>query len=249
MKIAIVEDEVPARQQLVAMLKKLRSDVDIVNVSQSVAEAVRFWEEGGSPDLVFMDIQLNDGLSFDIFKKAEVRCPVIFTTAFDQYMLEAFHENGIDYLLKPIKQSELEAALGKFDRLKSHFADTGQLVKKLQEGQQGYKKRFLVKKGIGFKSVVVEEVQYFFSEHKVTFLVNKEGEKLLLDKPLADLEADLDPGQFFRINRKYIASINSIEQYKGFEKGKLIVQLSPAPKEEVIVSQEKAAQFREWMEG
>ncbi|MEQ8417674.1 MAG: LytTR family DNA-binding domain-containing protein [Imperialibacter sp.] len=249
MKVAIIEDEIPARQQLISLLKKLRSDIEIVNESTSVKEAVTFLQGAPVVNLLFMDIQLNDGLSFDIFKKVTVSCPVIFTTAFDQYMLDAFRENGIDYLLKPLKKADLAQAFTKLEKLKNHFSsDIVGALRSIQEGQSGLRKRFVAKKGVSFKSVPVDEIQYFFSEHKVSFLVNREGEKLILDKPLTDLENELDPDVFFRINRKYIASISAIESYRSFEKGKLLVQLIPAPREEIIVSQEKASVFKEWME-
>jgi DNA-binding LytR/AlgR family response regulator len=249
MKVAIIEDEVPARQQLISFLKKLRDDIDIVNESASVKEAVAFLQRAPAIDLLFMDIQLNDGLSFDIFKKVSVSYPVIFTTAFDQYMLDAFKENGIDYLLKPLKKADLQQAFAKLEKLKSHFSsDLVDALRSIQGEQSEFRKRLVAKKGISFKSVPVEEIQYFFSEHKVSFLVTREGEKLILDKPLADIEADLDPATFFRINRKYIAAISAIESYRSFEKGKLSVALIPSPKEEVVVSQEKASVFKGWME-
>ncbi|WOK04950.1 LytTR family DNA-binding domain-containing protein [Imperialibacter roseus] len=249
MKVAIIEDEVPARQQLISLLKKLRDDIVVVNESTSVKEAVAFLQETPVVDLLFMDIQLNDGLSFEIFKKVAVTCPVIFTTAFDQYMLDAFRQNGIDYLLKPLKKADLQQAFAKLEKLKSHFSsDLIDALRSVQEGQSEFRKRLVAKKGVSFKSVPVEDIQYFFSEHKVSFLVNREGEKLILDKPLADIEADLDPATFFRINRKYIAAISAIESYRSFEKGKLSVVLIPSPKEEVVVSQEKASFFKAWME-
>lgn len=249
MRIAIVEDEIPARKQLLSLLQKLRQACEVVNESASVKEAVAFLRANRTVDLIFMDIQLNDGSSFEIFKQVSVSAPVIFTTAYDQYMLDAFRENGIDYLLKPIKKAELEHALHKFEKLRGHFsADLGDILKGMQEGKNGFRKRFLAKKGVSFKSVPVEDVRYFFSEHKVSFLVNSAGERLITDKPLAELETELDPGLFFRINRKYLAAASAVESYRSFEKGKLLVQLLPAPKEEIIVSQEKAASFREWLE-
>lgn len=249
MRIAIVEDELPARQQLISLLRKIRNDVQVVNVSDSIREAVAFLETRPAIDLIFMDIQLNDGLSFEIFKRVTVHCPVIFTTAYDEYMLRAFHENGIDYLLKPLKKTDLENAFEKLRRLKDHFSsDMSDLLALVRGGRVERKHRFVAKKGVSFKSVPVSEVCYFFSEHKVTFLVTADGEKLIVDKPLAELEADLDTESFFRINRKYIAAISAVESYRSFEKGKLMVKLVPEPKEEVIVSQEKAAHFRNWMD-
>lgn len=247
MKVAIIEDEIPAGKQLVSLLQQLEHETEVLFEARSVKEAVQQLKIN-RPDLLFMDIQLNDGLSFEIFKEAEVGCPVVFTTAYDQYMLEAFHENGIDYLLKPIRRNDLERAFRKFSDLKSHFsADMQAAVLRMNENKTGYRKRFLVKKGVSFKSVPAEEICYFFSEHKITFLVTPAAEKCIFEKPLSDLEAELDPDRFFRINRKYIASRNAVESFRSFEKGKLLVRLVPETKEEVIVSQEKASAFKEWM--
>lgn len=250
MRIAIVEDEIPARKHLLALLHQLDRQVEVLFEAATVKEAVEHLNghTSAAPELILMDIQLNDGLSFEIFKKTKVGCPVIFTTAYDQYMLEAFHENGIDYLLKPIKRGDLERAFRKFADLKTHFAaDLHTILQRLNENKGGYKKRFLVKKGVNFKSVPAEEISYFFSEHKITFLVTPAGEKCIFEKPLSELENELDPALFFRVNRKYIASVKSIESFRSFEKGKLLVKLVPETKEEVVVSQEKASAFKEWM--
>lgn len=250
MQIAIIEDEVPARKHLLSLLSQLEKQIEVVFEATSVKEAVRHLQQKKPLDLIFMDVQLNDGLSFEIFKQAEVACPVVFTTAYDQYMLEAFHENSIDYLLKPIKRADLEHAFQKLADLKAHFAPNfSGAIRQLGEEGTGIKKRFLVKKGVSYKSVQAGDIAYCFSEHKVTFLVNRSGERLIYEKPLAELEANLDPAQFFRVNRKYIAAMQAIESFRSYEKGKLLVKLVPDTKEEVVVSQEKAAVFREWMGG
>lgn len=247
MNIAIVEDEVPARKQLISLLIQTATPIDVLFETQSVKDTVEKLSTSPFPDLIFMDIQLNDGLSFEIFRQVNVRCPVIFTTAYDQYMLEAFHENGIDYLLKPIKKGDLERALKKFSDLRTHFSSDQQMnLLRFGDRREMYKKRFLVRKGIHFRSIPVEEVGYFFSEHKVTFLVSTDGSQYIFEKPLAELQAELDPELFFRINRRYLASHPAIVSFRSFEKGKLLVNLIPAPKEEVLVSQEKAALFKDW---
>ncbi|MEQ9305368.1 MAG: LytTR family DNA-binding domain-containing protein, partial [Marinoscillum sp.] len=234
MKIAIIEDEVPARDQLVSLLMKVRSDVQVVFTARSVKEAVVAFSQNPPMDLIFMDIQLNDGLSFEIFDQVQIDTPVIFATAFDQYTLDAFQQSGIDYLLKPIKQKELSEALTKYDRLQQHFTrDLSQLVAALRGGESTYRARILVRKGGSYSSVSVKEVGYFFSEHKVTFLVNDHGQKLMVDESLSEVASTLDPRRFFRLNRAYLASIDAIDKFTPDGKGKLILDLLPPTKEPV----------------
>ncbi|MEO9476540.1 MAG: LytTR family DNA-binding domain-containing protein [Cyclobacteriaceae bacterium] len=250
MRVAIIEDEIPARKQLISLLRKIRSDVEVVFTAQSVKEAVAALKEFEGLDLMFMDIQLNDGLSLEIFDAVEVKTPVIFATAFDQFMIDAFQQNGIDYLLKPIKQVALRHALEKYDRLSDHFSkNVDQLKAYMREEKPKYKERFLVKKGVNFISVPVESIAYFFTEHKVSFLVDKEGGRFMAEQPLQQLEEALNPAEFFRVNRKYLASLNSIAQFSSNGQGKLILELNPSASEEVMVSQEKAGAFKQWIGG
>ncbi|WP_421870987.1 LytR/AlgR family response regulator transcription factor [Marinoscillum sp.] len=248
MKVAIIEDEIPAREQLISLLSKIRSDLEVVFTAQSIREAVTHFRNQPTLDLIFLDIQLNDGLSLDIFNHVSVNAPVIFATAFDQYTLQAFQQNGIDYLLKPIKQKELEQALAKFDQLQAHFQkDIRRLIDSFQGMTTSYRQRVLVRKGASYSSIPLAEVQYFFSEHKVTFLVTAAGLRLIVDETLADLEASLSPDQFYRLNRAVLASVGSIDKFTSDGKGKLLVDLTPPTKEVVTVSQEKASDFKEWI--
>lgn len=247
MKIGIIEDEIPARKHLISLISEITEDAEVIFEAQSVKEVIDKLTRVDQPDLIFMDIQLNDGSSFDIFKKIDVTAPVIFTTAYDQYMQEAFHENGIEYLLKPIKKSDLERALKKFAELDAHFSRSYHDATLPSRDPGTYKKRFLVKKGIHFKSILLEEIAYFFSEHKVTFLVGESDEKYIVEQTLTELEQELNPADFFRVNRKYIASHQAIDSFRPFGNGKLLLHLSPETKDEVIVSQEKAAIFKRWM--
>ncbi len=250
MKVAIIEDEVPAREQLISLLQKVKVDVEVVFTAQSIQESIVQLRQHSGLDLIFMDIQLNDGLSLAIFDQVSVAAPVIFATAFDQYTLQAFQQNGIDYLLKPIKQKELEMALRKFDQLQSHFQkDFQQLLRSFNGEESAFKKRVLVRKGGSYASVPVEEVQYFFSEHKVTFLVNKSGQKLIVDETLAELEQSLYSGKFFRLSRAVLSSIGAIDKFTSDGKGKLLVDLIPSTNEQVTVSQEKAGEFKRWVSG
>ncbi|MEQ8473793.1 MAG: LytTR family DNA-binding domain-containing protein [Marinoscillum sp.] len=250
MNIAIIEDEIPAREQLIFLLHKINPVITIAFSAQSVKDAVSKFETCPELDLIFMDIQLNDGLSLEIFDHVKIETPVIFATAFDQYTLQAFQQNGIDYLLKPIKQKELKIALAKYQSLQHHFTrDLSRLATLLNGSEPNYRKRILVRRGGSYSSVVIDEVQYFFSEHKVTFLVNQEGQKLIVDETLSDLESSLNPKCFFRVNRAYLSSIGAIDKFSPDGKGKLQLVLNPPTKESVIVSQEKSGTFKEWYSG
>lgn len=246
MKIAIIEDEIPARKHLVALIRKIGLDVQLAFEAPSVKAALAGLELKPDLDLIFMDIQLNDGLSFEIFDYADVKAPIIFTTAYDKYMLDAFQNNGIDYLLKPIKLQDLKLAIEKYQRLGSHFSARNGLSTFAREHNQTFS-RIIVKTGVNFKSLLMEELAYFISEHKVTFAVSKDGTRYVVDMPLADLKGRLDG--FFRVNRKFLASRDSIAQFRSAGQGKILVDLTPDVKEEVIVSQERAADFKTWITG
>lgn len=249
MKILIIEDEKPAVINLTQMIHKYDPAIKIVAEIGTVKGAVQWLEKNEQPDLILLDIQLADGLSLEIFKHCPVTCPVIFTTAYDEHILEAFNYNCIDYLLKPIKQEKLNNALNKYLKLKSHFTQNlVSLLNDLTEPKSKYKKRITVKKGLDFQSIKTDDIAFFYTEYKMVFLITNDREKFVVDKPLTDLENELDPEAFFRINRKYLAGINAISKFKSYEKGRLQVELNPQVGEEIIVSQEKAASFKKWMD-
>lgn len=248
MKILIVEDEKAARERLTALLHEISPDVSILATTTSIRETVEFFQQSRKPDLAFFDIQLSDGLSFDIFGQFPVPIPVIFTTAYDQYLLEAFHTNAIDYLLKPIKIQELAQALQKYRRLQTHFTpNLAPLLEQLQ-GKKQYLQRIAGSKGGAYVPVPVADIAWFSTRHKITFLRTFREEKLIVDKPLSTLEDQLDPAIFRRINRQYIVNIEAIRKVLPHHKGKLKLELEPAPKEEVIVSQEQAGAVKRWLE-
>lgn len=249
MNVLIIEDEKPALDRLIEMLKQSEAPVSISGTCGSIKESVTWLRQNDPPDLILMDIELSDGRSLEIFNLCSIACPVIFTTAYDEYLLEAFGCNGIEYLLKPIRADKLKRALKKYETLRSHF--TGRidaLLKTVASGKTGYKERLLVKSGADYVPIQTKETAYFYTEFKITFLVNCAGQKFMIDKPLGDLEAELDPHYFFRVNRKYLAHIQSIGRFKSSDKGKIRVDLRPSVKEEVHVSQEKASEFKQWME-
>ena len=249
MKILIIEDERPAFERLSKMLKEYNSEINILGNITGINDSINWFAKNKQPDLILLDVQLSDGLSLEIFSKVKITCPVIFTTAYDEYILDAFNYNGIDYLLKPIRKEKLFSALDKYKNLKEHFAqDYFSLFNKLTQTGKNYKERFTVKTGAEFISVGVEEAAYFVSEYKLVFLVTRGGKKYSYDKNLAQLEDELDPKRFFRANRNYIISINSIKSFKPFFKGKLIIDILPSAKEKIFISQEKAAQFKEWLQ-
>jgi DNA-binding LytR/AlgR family response regulator len=252
-KALIIEDEAPAYRRLDNLLKSHELDFEILEVIDSIANAVKWLRNHQSPDLIFSDIQLSDGLSFEIYRQVEVKCPIIFTTAFDEYMMDAFRTNGIDYLLKPIQTEELNRSLEKFRRFSAKSEEGSNQIEKLletiQKRQNSFRERFLVRLGDRLIPVSIGEISYFSYQDGMTELKTENGKKYLIDHPLDELEKQLDPNRFFRLNRQYLASMNSITLIHRYFKGKLKVQLEPSPDEEVIVSREKAARFKEWMDG
>lgn len=251
MKVLIIEDEEPAAKRLQKMLKEIEPGIDVVAQIVSVSSAVKWFAGNGSPDLIFSDIQLSDGLSFEIFKTVDISCPIIFTTAYDQYAIEAFKVNSIDYLLKPIKKEELEQAVTKFKKIAGATApapiDINKLLQSLNTTGTDYKKRFVVRYGEHIKTIDIDEVVYFYTEDKVTFLCTKDVRRFVVDYNLDTLDAVLDPKTFFRINRQYIISIHSIAEMFAYTKSRVLIKLNPPAKHETIVSTERSADFKQWL--
>lgn len=248
MRTIIIEDEKPAAEKLLKSLGKADPSIEVISVCNSIREAVDWLSNNPVPDLIFMDIELSDGLSFKIFEKINITCPVIFTTAYDDYWQQAFENNSIDYLLKPIKQDKLEAALGKYELLKKYFSQQLQHLLGSQEPQKGsYKNRFLIKRGTDYVSIKTEDIRYFFAAHKIVCLVDHHSRKFIVDQSLNDIEKQLDPVQFYRVNRKYIVHINAIRKIKTYPKSKLQLELEPVNADEIIISQENVASFKQWM--
>jgi two-component system LytT family response regulator len=248
MRIVVVEDEPPAREKLVAAIRAVEPGATIAATLAGVAETVAWLERNPQPDLLFLDIQLSDGLSFDILHRTRVECPVIFATAYDEYLLDAFDSNGIDYLLKPVREDRLAAAIGKYRRLRDHFT-SGQaaLIERISRERSG-RERLLVRKGNDYISLKVSEIAWVRSAEKLTFLMTGAGVQYLLDRSLAELEAELDASRFFRTNRAWLVAIDAVIRCRQYGKGRLLLDLRPKPSgEEVVVSQERAAAFRKWL--
>lgn len=251
MKVLIIEDELPAAKRLNKMLKEIEPDIQILDNIVSVSSGINWFNENESPDLVFSDIQLSDGLSFDIFKSVNITCPVIFITAYDQYAIDAFKVLSIDYLLKPIKKDGLNNAIIKYKQLTDRTPpiDIEKLLQSLNTAGHDYKQRFIVRYGEHIKTINIEEVVYFYTEDKVNFLCTKDGRRYVIDHSLDSLEGMLDPKSFFRINRQYIIGIHAITEMLTYSKSRVLIKLNPEAKHETIVSAERSADFKHWLGG
>lgn len=244
MDVLIIEDELPARAKLSNMLLTLDPSIQVVASLGSVKETVEWFRQNKEPDLAFVDIQLSDDHSFEIFRKHPVKFPVIFTTAFDKYMMESFEFNSIDYLLKPITEEKLKRSLEKVRNFELHFFQ-GNLQKIIQQQQPNSSQRIVAKKGTEFVALNREEIAYFFSEHKIVFVRDFAGRQMIVDKNLAELETGM-ANHFFRINRKFLACQKAIDRFKP-DNGKIQVFLKPGIKEDIHVSKEMAPEFRKWI--
>lgn len=253
MKILIIEDEAPAFRRLQKVLDEIDPALEIVEVIDSVEDAVKWLNHHVAPDLILMDIQLSDGISFEIFDKVKINKPVIFTTAFDEYMLRAFKVNSIDYLLKPIKKEELARSLDKYRSLKDAFAppendvDLNALIRKINIGDKKYKSRFLIRRGEQLISIETSEIAYFQAKKGLVYLCVFSGRKHLTDLTLDEILRQTDPEQFYRINRQFIISFKSISATHKYHKGKLLVELVLKTDEHLTVSAERASDFRNWL--
>lgn len=248
MKVIIIEDEKPAVEKLKKSLLKADNTIEIMAVHTSVKESVSWLNENPTPELIFMDIQLSDGLSFQIVEKSKIECPVIFTTAFDEYWQEAFEHNSIEYLLKPVKQDKLETALKKYEKLKTYFSGSYQnLISWQQKQGNEYKKRFLVKRGLDYISIKVEDIAYFYAAHKLVCMVGNNGQKFILDQSLSEIEDQINPVHFYRVNRKYLLNITSIKKIRAYPRSKMQLEIEPSPGEEILISQENVSAFKEWI--
>ncbi|WP_118972138.1 LytR/AlgR family response regulator transcription factor [Taibaiella koreensis] len=250
MRILIIEDEVPAYSRLSKLIQEMAPLADIAEQLDSVA-ATRSWLAVNSvPDVVFMDIHLADGSAFDLMESVRLDCPIIFTTAYDQYAIDAFRVSSVDYLLKPVKREDLQRAFAKLKQFRDMFkTGSPQAVAAAPGSRQEYKKRFLIRFGEHIKTLNVEEISYFFSENRATFARNHDGRNLPVDYNLDALEAMLDPSRFFRINRQFLISLEAISEMKTYSKARVIVTLKPQATEQPVVSSERSAHFKQWLAG
>ncbi len=240
----IIEDERLIAQQFEALLQKASADTEIVGSFSTVRESVAYLSQYEAPDLIFSDVQLPDGLSFDIFNQVSIKSPVVFVTGYDQFIMNAFEHNGIDYLLKPVDEKDLCKTLAKYRSLEKHFSYHAFV----RSFRQTARSRMLVKKGVESIPLKLEEIVIIYTENKLVYVIGNDGRKYIIDKNLADLEEELDRAVFFRVNRQYIVNIAYIKSFKSYEKVKLQVDLSmPELNHRIIVSQETAPCFRKWI--
>ncbi|MHA7057734.1 LytR/AlgR family response regulator transcription factor [Aquimarina sp. M1] len=251
MNVIIIEDEKPAARRLSRMLNDL--DIKVNMMLHSVGESIEWFTTNKHPDLIFLDIQLSDGLSFEIFDTITIKSAIIFTTAYDEYALKAFKLNSIDYLLKPIDDEELEAAIKKYKdqiptsaSLQVDFEDIKKLL--VNPMDRIYKKRFTARVGQHLKIFSVEDIECFYSENKGTYLHTNENRNYLIDTTLESLEDELNPQQFYRVNRKFSININAIKDIISYTNSRLQIKLHHFNEQDIIVARERVKDFKEWLE-
>ncbi|MDR0384663.1 MAG: LytTR family DNA-binding domain-containing protein [Prevotellaceae bacterium] len=249
MKILIIEDERPAAQKLIRMLKEIDSGIEIIGILRSVEQAMNRFTENPDPELIFMDIQLEDGLCFDIFENCKIETPVIFTTAYDEYALRAFKVNSVDYLLKPIVREELKNAIDKFAAIHQSKTDYSKLETVIRQLQPQQKERFLVKFGEHYKSVQASTINCFYIKERCTFLFTDTAKSYPLDYSLDKIEQLIDSNLFFRINRDCIVNYYAIRDMIVYSSSRLKIILANRNEDwETVVSRERVADFKKWMD-
>jgi DNA-binding LytR/AlgR family response regulator len=252
MKVLIIEDELATATHLTKMLTELEPDANMLGVLDSIESAVKWFKSHGEPDLLLCDIQLADGLSFEIFREIEVSCPVIFTTAYDQYAIQAFKVNSIDYLLKPISRDSLNEALRKYKRVsrsKVPAIDYNKLAETLSRRTPDVLQRILIRYGEILKPIDISEVAWFHTEEKIVFLTTKTNMTYPVDFNLDELDSKLDPQKWFRINRQFIISFDSIDKMTAWSKSRIKITLRPHCPVETISSTERSGDFKLWLAG
>jgi DNA-binding LytR/AlgR family response regulator len=251
MNVLIIEDEKPAARRLSRMLAVL--DIEANVMLHSVEESINWFQKNKHPDLIFLDIQLSDGLSFEIFEEVEVKSAIIFTTAYDEYALKAFKLNSIDYLLKPIDEDELKVAVDKFRSQQNTTSDVKVNIDDIRKllinpVDRKFKKRLTIKIGQHIKIIHVDEIECFYSENKSTYIHTKENRSYLLDHSLEHWQEQLDPEQFFRVNRTFIIHINAIQDIISYSNSRLKLILHSYKDTEIIVSRERVKEFKNWID-
>jgi DNA-binding LytR/AlgR family response regulator len=253
-KALIIEDEKPAAEHLQRLLPRVDIKIDIIRIISSVDEALQWFDNNPLPDLIFLDVQLSDGLSFEIFNHINITCPVIFTTAYEEYAVKAFKVNSIDYLLKPIGFDDLKSAINKFTSFNYSFINTYNQTLKYNVDQvmqlltNNYKSRFVVNAGMHIRSIEVGKINLFYSLEKSSFLLDNTGKSYDIDYSLEQIEILTDPKQFFRISRKYIANINAIADIISYSGSRLKLKIAGSDDEDILVSRSRLTEFKRWLE-
>jgi len=235
------------------MIAELMPNASVADILVSIASSVNWFHNNKQPDLVFADIHLADGSSFEIFKQVRIDCPIIFITAYDQYALQAFKHNSIHYLLKPIKKEELSEALDRFKKMhaaqKGNNIDFEKMLSAFKQPAANYKERFIIRFGEHIKTIETQDIAYFYTENKANYAVMKDGKRYPVDHNLDELEHLINPKHFFRINRQFIIGYNSITEMVSYSKSRVLIKLNPPSKIETIVSTERSSTFKLWLAG
>jgi len=251
MRILIIEDEHYAAKRLETMIERYLPEGRIIDVIDTVEQSIEWLNQHTEPNLMFLDIQLADGLSFQIFNKVNVSCPIIFTTAHDEYAIKAFKVNSIDYLLKPVEEDQFEVAIEKFKHLYKQgpvSIDWTNLNQNIQNIQDSYKSRFLIKSGNSYSYLNTSDIKFIFSEDGLSFAVKHDDKKYMLDNPLDKIESSLDPNSFFRISRKYIVTVQHLKKVHQYFNNRLKIDIDTKHKLEFIVSRDKVKYFKMWLD-
>lgn len=255
LKVLIIEDEIPAQRLLKETLKEITIETEVVDCINSIKSAVNWFNNNPHPEIVLLDIQLSDGLSFEIFKQVKIESMIIFTTAYDEYAIQAFKVNSLDYLLKPIEKEDLQIAFEKHQQYSKQFIqeqsssiDFSQLASLIKNEKPEFRKRFLIQSNESFFYLPVEKIALFYSMQGITFAVTFEKREYPVNFSLESLKEQLNPNSFFKINRQIIINIESIKRVHSFFKGKLKLEIQPEHTEDIIVGKDKAADFRRWLD-
>ncbi|MEK6783670.1 MAG: LytTR family DNA-binding domain-containing protein [Bacteroidota bacterium] len=252
MNILLIEDEPQATQRLEKLVKTIVPGATVLAKIDTVKNSVQWIQSHPAPDLILMDIQLADGISFSIFDQCEVKSPVIFTTAYDEYALKAFKVNSIDYILKPVDEEELRKAIQKFEVLSAHGSAHSKMLESIglavEMLTKKYKERFVVKVGEHLKSIEVLDILFFFSLEKTTFAQTRDGRKHILDFTIEQVDGLVNPDRFFRINRKYLVAADSIQDMISYTNSRLKLVLKSSDDNDVIVARERVQEFKEWLD-
>jgi two-component system LytT family response regulator len=250
MKAVIIEDELVATQNLKRLISQLADDIQVIAVLQSVEESIEWFSLNTAPDVLFMDIHLADGSAFSIFEKVTIPCPIIFTTAYDEYALKAFEVNSVDYLLKPINQKNMERALVKLRRILTTKIDNSDMISNVlaafRETNRVYKSNFLIPHKDKFIPISVQKIACFYTENKMVKIITDDNQTLSMDSSLEDLYAQLDPSQFFRANRQYIVAHKAIKDISIWFGSKVSINLVVNVPEKIIVSKARVSEFKAW---
>ena len=254
-KVVIIEDELPAQRLLKETLQEINFETEVVGCLNSIKSAVEWFKNNSHPDIVLLDIQLSDGLSFEIFKQVNIESSIIFTTAYDEYAIQAFKVNSIDYLLKPVEKDELQAAFEKYHQYNKQFIheknssiNFSELASLIKNEKPVYRKRFLIQSNESFFHLSIKDIAIFFSMQGITFAVTFDTREYPVNFSLECLKNQLHPEHFFKINRQFIVNIDAIKRVHTYFNGKLKLEIDPSHTEDVIIGKDKSASFKRWMD-